>query len=419
MALPIKTSELLIKTGDGSGLSGVLKIDQTTQQPIEHNHLRYDETVAPPDHPRDIPDKAYTDAAATALGLAYFLRKEVHDPAITDPDTGPDYKTLTTDPSEREADEGYTERAAIADGADYVVQGWAGPHPAGIPKLLKGTYALYAQVEKISGRDVRFFGRLYVRNVETDAETQVGADSALSEVVAANNVRENEFMQFTLANDVVIADDEQVVGKIWVRGVSGGSDATVRVYYCGDINSYFALPTNKAVLDQMYADKALEHDPVTLNASATTGGISLTDQEIGFQAASSENNGYLTSTDWSTFNGKADSDTTYTVSGNGISMADEVISLDIGTGATDVAAGDHGHTDLHDPVTVNAPIALDGQDISLVNNAEEPATVTTIDVGTLDAAADDKIPTSKAVDTAIAAAKTSHEDAKRIALIFG
>lgn len=50
------------------------------------------------------------------------------------------------------------------------------------------------------------------------------------------------------------------------------------------------------------------HDAVTLAASATTGGLSLTTQEIGFQAATGAQNGYLTSTDWTTFNNKVSSE---------------------------------------------------------------------------------------------------------------
>ena len=56
------------------------------------------------------------------------------------------------------------------------------------------------------------------------------------------------------------------------------------------------------------ADKALVHNKMTLNASATTGGLSLgtstLDQEISFQAADGTHNGYLSSSNWVTFNGK-------------------------------------------------------------------------------------------------------------------
>jgi hypothetical protein len=58
----------------------------------------------------------------------------------------------------------------------------------------------------------------------------------------------------------------------------------------------------------------------------------------------------------------------------------------------------------HAAVTVSAPISLTGQAISLVNNAVSPATITAIDIGALDGTSDVKIPTSKAVSTAIVGA---------------
>jgi hypothetical protein len=56
---------------------------------------------------------------------------------------------------------------------------------------------------------------------------------------------------------------------------------------------------------------------------------------------------------------------------------------------------------VHDPVTVNAPIALATQALSLVNNAGAPGTITAFDIGAL-ANSDTVIPTSKAVTTALA-----------------
>ena len=242
---------------------GYLNQDQTEQQLITGNKLRYNSGVPVAENPRDIPDKTYVDATATALGINYYLRKADHDPAETDPDGGPNYKTLTPDPSEREAEEGYTERTNIADATDYVVQGWMGE--GGVPKLVKGTYSVYIQVEKISGRDVRFFGRLFKRDTTDDSEVQIGGDSDLTEIVSVNGVRENDFFSLTLSEDVTIEDHERVVGKIYVRGAGGGSNATVRIYYCGDINSYLAFPTNKAVLDQMYAPNQHNNDNHTVD----------------------------------------------------------------------------------------------------------------------------------------------------------
>ena len=243
---------------DKANIIDVLKIDQETQQPVCNNPLRYCETAGIVEHPREIPDKTYVDAAVTSLGINFYMRKADHDPAVTDPETGPNYKTLTPDPSERESTEGFTERTGIAVDTNYVVQGWMGD--GDLPKLVKGTYSVFIQIEKTAGRDVRFFGRLFKRNIETDVETQIGEDSDFTEIVSVNNVRENEFFRLTLSEDVIIEDNERVIGKIYVRGVGTGTNATVKIYYCGDINSYFALPTNKAVLDQMYAPNQHDND---------------------------------------------------------------------------------------------------------------------------------------------------------------
>ena len=59
----------------------------------------------------------------------------------------------------------------------------------------------------------------------------------------------------------------------------------------------------------------------------------------------------------------------------------------------------------HNAVTVSAPISLSGQALSLKNNAGSPGTITDIDINVVDANSDVKIPTSKAVATAIAANK--------------
>jgi hypothetical protein len=56
------------------------------------------------------------------------------------------------------------------------------------------------------------------------------------------------------------------------------------------------------------------HTPITLSASAVTGGLSLNTQEISFRAADTTYDGYLKSSDWDTFNGKQDVITKYNLS---------------------------------------------------------------------------------------------------------
>jgi lipopolysaccharide export system protein LptA len=55
-----------------------------------------------------------------------------------------------------------------------------------------------------------------------------------------------------------------------------------------------------------------------------------------------------------------------TVSGNGVSIVGQQISLDIGTGAAQVASGNHTHAQLHDAATVSGNgVSITGQQISL------------------------------------------------------
>jgi lipopolysaccharide export system protein LptA len=55
-----------------------------------------------------------------------------------------------------------------------------------------------------------------------------------------------------------------------------------------------------------------------------------------------------------------------TVSGNGVSITGQQISLDIGTGAAQVASGNHTHAQLHDAATVSGNgVSITGQQISL------------------------------------------------------
>ena len=91
------------------------------------------------------------------------------------------------------------------------------------------------------------------------------------------------------------------------------------------------------------------HSAVTLAASATTGGLSLSTQEIGFQAASTSTNGYLTSTDWNTFNNKVSNvstslstgtrtATTYGITSDG--GADDVVLLEATTSLAGLLGAD-------------------------------------------------------------------------------
>ena len=112
----------------------------------------------------------------------------------------------------------------------------------------------------------------------------------------------------------------------------------------------------------------------------------------------------LSATDWDLAAKKgADGEGTGDVEGPASSVTGRIPQFADTTGKVLSDSGKSA-SDIHSAATVQAPLAITGQEIRLVNNAGTPATITVIDVGTLDEASDVKVPTSKAVATAIAAA---------------
>ena len=74
-------------------------------------------------------------------------------------------------------------------------------------------------------------------------------------------------------------------------------------------------------VDQAGTDNSTD---VTLDASATTGGLSITGQVISNQAADTTNSGYLSTADWDTFNDKATAPTVYAKTSSATLTATEI-----------------------------------------------------------------------------------------------
>ncbi len=85
------------------------------------------------------------------------------------------------------------------------------------------------------------------------------------------------------------------------------------------------------------------HDPVTLDASATAGGLSLIDQELFFQAANTSQAGYLTASDWNLFYDGivTNGDSHDHIGGDGAPITEGALSLSDVTTA-DVSITAHG-----------------------------------------------------------------------------
>jgi len=150
----------------------------------------------------------------------------------------------------------------------------------------------------------------------------------------------------------------------------------------GSLNLYYTEARVSANVD-VAANTAARHVAVTLNASATTGGMSLSGQEISNQAATGAQNGYLTSTDWTTFNNKQGALTL----GDLTETTSTLLTITGGTGAV-VGAGltievDDDLSQYDNSVSEfisESDLAVDGQ-LFIGNTSTGKSTVATLTAG--------------------------------------
>jgi len=139
-----------------------------------------------------------------------------------------------------------------------------------------GVYTINFQSEIVGGgAKIRFFFRLYERE-------SGGTENLIVESTPSNRIekeRENVVTSAVLTSDYVMAAGSRLVLKLYARWEENRS-ATVRVYYQGAVNSRFAVPTVKEILDTVYAAKlhASQHglggaDELSLDASQIASGV--------------------------------------------------------------------------------------------------------------------------------------------------
>lgn len=155
-------------------------------------------------------------------------------------------------------------------------------------------------------------GDVLVRSAGTTTRLPVGTNDQILTVVAGAVAWAAAPAGFsdpmTTRGDLIYRDATNTTTRLG-RGTanqvlqSDGTDISWQTLTASDVSDFQATVSLNT---DVAANTAARHDAVTLNASATTGGLSLSVQEISFQAATGAQNGYLTSTDWSTFNNKSD-----------------------------------------------------------------------------------------------------------------
>ena len=141
-----------------------------------------------------------------------------------------------------------------------------------------------------------------------------GSGSYISFITTATaSVTKTERMRITSAGVLQIGLATGATGKINFLGTTSGTVGLTVADAAGSwtmklpdaapaVTGYVLSATTGGVCS--WVAQSGGHDAVTLNASAVTGGLSLSGQEISFRKATTSLDGYLCRADWATFNAK-------------------------------------------------------------------------------------------------------------------
>lgn len=172
-------------------------------------------------------------------------------------------------------------------------------------------------------------------------------------VIGSNSVGATYFLDGSGAWSIPAGSDSQDLGFTVGTGeitISGGNNVTVGSF--GTVNTNYGFVVGSNSLGATYyidgsgawSVPATDHVAVTLNASATTGGMTISTQEISNRAATNAQTGYMTAalvTNIETNNGKvtnSDQDLSYNSGTHAVDITDgtnAVIPLSLADGATE------------------------------------------------------------------------------------
>jgi len=206
--------------GDGSALSGLLKLNQTAVQTISNGIPLLDQAFTAFTHPKEIVNKEYVDQAVTAFGARYYM--------IDTSDVN-NYKLTSLSPSN--------------------VMGWISAESERPEKLLAGVYDWEIYAEKTDGtKDLRLYWQLI--ELKSDlTEIIIGTSSETDEITSKVRLTSH----IVLNDDYELADsNSRVVGKIFASVSGSGNAPSLTLYYEGDSDSHWEIPINTEILDDMF-----------------------------------------------------------------------------------------------------------------------------------------------------------------------
>ncbi|MHA1343361.1 MAG: hypothetical protein ACTSQG_05210, partial [Promethearchaeota archaeon] len=221
--------------GDGSQLTGLLKLDQTTPQTIINGVPLLDTTPNGGANLKSFVNKEYVDLAVTSLGAAYYMHDE------TDA-TG--YKTCYLNPSGDA--ETYIEVSGLNN--DDYIGGWISASGEEPQKLLKGIYDWYLTAEKTTGTEtLRVYWQL-IERYSNNSEVVIATSSNSNSL----NGKSTYLVPLQLTEDYIPDSGSRIVGKLYADVSGSGNAPTIRVYYQGDTSSRWEIPANSEIFQNIF-----------------------------------------------------------------------------------------------------------------------------------------------------------------------
>ena len=186
----------------------------------------------------DIQDYIYE--VATALGSRYYMYQ--------DTDSGTSYKLCLTSASS-DTTETYT-KASLSN-YDYIM-GWISPAGVEFDKMIEGWYDWKVYAAKTAGtKTLRIFWSLYERKSD-GSEIWISSSATSGAITTKDAIR----LFLSLSADYEVTSGSRIVGKIYASVTGGGSAPTIALYYEGDEDSHWEIPTNTELLDATFATDA-------------------------------------------------------------------------------------------------------------------------------------------------------------------
>lgn len=218
-----------------------LKTDQTTPQTIVNGVPLLEET-RDLDNIHNLVDRLYVDNAVTSLGQRFYMLSTLS--GVLQPVTEENYYNTSTTPS---AEVESTVTATDPSDNTFIV-GWISPVGQAPTKLIAGVYSWNIFTSKSGGnKTFRIYWTLVERK-SNDNEVVI-ATSADSNLIDSK-IRDR--VPLVLDEDYTPSAGSRIVGKVYVRVISGSSATNLILYSEGDADSHWEIPTNTEVLDTIY-----------------------------------------------------------------------------------------------------------------------------------------------------------------------